>query len=178
MATLNLQSTAPIEVDVDLDTVIYAASIPTINAYGVYFPSGESRWEAKANRIYQVTQWCQPRVASLSSTGTQELAINFRTRLFDETTGYEVPAGIQTRQEFRTFGTETFTNWNLDAGVYRGMVNFHCMFWASGGGALLIPGHKYRNLLEVKVEQAVGAPTAVVTMRDNSAFGSAAIKNL
>jgi len=178
VATVNLQSLPPIDVDVDVESVIYAPSIPTINAYNVYFPSGESRWTAKANRIYQVTQWAHPRVASVVSSGTQELAVNFRTRLFDLTTGYEVPAGIHTQQQFRTFGTEIYTTWNLVSGVYYGMVNFHDRFWAFGGGALLVAGHKYRNLLEVKVEQAVGTPTAVVTMRDNSSFGSTAIRNI
>lgn len=160
MATLNI-SRLPVST---VSPTSYS-STPTISAYNTWYSCGRCEWTAQVDDILTIQQWVVTSISAVTSSGSDQLAVYFRQRLYDATLGRDVPAGIRTSQVFRTVGATEY-------GIQKEVTNFSTTF-LTGMRGILTPGHEYECHIETKKEQAVGTPTLTLTIIDSTTFADA-----
>jgi hypothetical protein len=142
-------------------------SSPTISAYGTWYAGATCGFTAQENNITQFSAYAAYSVSSITCSGSDQLKIWARTRLYDNTVAADVPAGIKKQLLYFKLGAIA-TN-----GQTNGIFNANEVF-ISGFRGLLIPGHSYTLYVELMKEQASGTPTCDLAFVTSGSSSSSA----
>lgn len=143
-----------------------ATSIPTVSAYGTWYSCGYISFTPGTNDYLSATSYIIYDVSGITSTGTDQLQVWMRTRLYNVTTGTDVPGGTIPELLLSTYGTTTY-------GSLTGIKNSHQNI-ISGFRGIIIPGNSYYFYREIMKQQVSGTPTATVQVNSSSGGGTAA----
>jgi hypothetical protein len=137
-----------------------SSSLTTITNYNQWYSPGYIYFTAVNNEIVTSSRYVITTISSVSSSGSNQLNVWVRQRLYDDTLSADVPAGTNMYLIFSTFGTTQY-------GQTSNITNLDLMM-TSGFRGLIIPGHTYHLYTEVMKEQASGTPTCTVSVNSSS----------
>ena len=166
MTTANLTFSAPVY---DAPVVITQASVATpqtLAAYATWYSTGNLIWTAQASDIVLCTTQVTGAVSAVTAAGTDRLAVLYRSRLFNTTTGSPVEqwASVNTVKLYQRIGA-------IDYGPLLFVGSINERFTTKD---LLIPGNSYEWRAEIAKFQDVGTPTMTVVVIDDTTYSDAA----
>jgi hypothetical protein len=169
MTTVNLTYVPYVATSATALTQVYPTTPFTIGSYNTWVETAHLAFTPQLGEIVQVTCYVTVGISAITTTlGNDELGFYLRGRLFDSTTGLNVPGGQTVILPFHQQGTVTYGGTNLSLSINDRFVT----------GGLLVPGHNYVWYGEVMSEQTYGTPTMTVQVIDESIFGEVAKRAL
>lgn len=166
-----VSSTTIVSADTAASTVSSAStsvsvtnSSPTVSAYGTWYSAGYASFTAGSNTITSISMYLITTVSSVSSSGSDNMRVWARYRLYNDTAAADVPGATKKVLLYSTAGTFTY-------GSLSNITNFTETF-VSGFRGFLTPGNSYKMYLEVMKEQLVGTPTCTLTVNSEGLSSS------
>lgn len=147
-------------------SVSTSSSLPTITNYNQWYSAGYGEFTAAENSVVSLSAYIITSISSVTVGALQQLEIRVRSRLYDQTTGADVPAGTKEHLIYVHNGIVSY-------GQTSNITNFNETFVAGFRG-ILVPGRTYRLYMEAQKKQVSGSPTATLAVNGSGINSSGA----